>query len=306
MKRVLVTGGTGLLGSNLLLGWQQSFKLSSVQLLGRTLLPVERQANFDLSDREKTLSFIQALKPDAVVHTAALVNVDYCEAHRDEAYRVNAIASENVAEACESIGSKTVFISTDSVFDGEKGNYSEEDRPNPVNAYAQSKLQGEKLVLERNPDAMVVRTCIYGWNSQEKKSLSEWIYHGLKEGEKLNLFNDVFFSPILVNDLGDALAELIEKDFSGTINIAGTERLSKLEFGKMIAGVFGFGKENIREASVEDSGLAAKRPKDASLNVEKALGIIDSGLPGAREGIERKKRLLDEGFVRRLKAGFAK
>ena len=305
MKKILVTGGTGLLGANLILDWQNKFSLSSVQLKGRINFPLEQQANFDIGNKEKLISFVEEIKPDAVVHTAALVNVDFCERHREEAFAVNAIASENIAEACSKVGAKLVYISTDSVFDGTRGNYSEEDKTNPPNLYAESKLEGEKLVLAKNPNTVIARTSIYGWNAQPKESLSEWIYNSLKTGKKLNLFKDVYFTPILVNDLGRGLKEMIENDFTGVIHMAGAEKVSKLVFGEMIADVFGFEKENISVGSINDSELMAKRPKDASLNVEKAKKVLKMDLPNVREGLERKKELLENGFAKKLKGGFA-
>ena len=304
MKKVLVTGGTGLLGANLILDWQERFELSSVQLEGRMNFKIEKQANFDLGNKEEVMKFVGEIKPDAVVHTAALVNVDFCEGHRPEAFAANAIATENVAEACSKEGAKLVFVSTDSVFDGSKGNYSEEDKTNPPNVYAESKLEAEKLALEKNSNTAVVRTSIYGWNAQPKESLSEWIYNSLKEGRKLNLFEDVFFTPILVNDFGEAVAEIIENDFKGILHVAGGEKVSKLGFGEKVADVFGFGNENIFEGSIDDSNLVAKRPKDASLNVEKAGKVLKMKLPNVKEGLERKKKLLENGFVEKLKGGF--
>jgi len=303
MKKVLITGGTGLLGANLLLDFQNKFSLSSIQLEGRVNFPVEKQASLNLCNKEKTKQFVKELKPDAIVHTAALVNIDYCESHRDEAFKVNAEATANIAEAAEEAGAKMIFVSTDSVFNGKTGNYREEGSTNPANVYAESKLEGEKLALEKNSNCVVARTSIYGWNAQAKQSLSEWMYNGLKEGKEIKFFEDVFFSPILVNNFGRAIAEIIENEFTGVLNVAGSQRISKLEFGRTLADVFGFGKEKIVASSILGSELAAKRPLDASLNVEKAKKILETELLDAKAGLEEKKLLLEKGFVEKLRRG---
>ena len=304
MKKVLVTGGSGMLGANLLLDWQDKFSLASVQLNNKVNFKLYKQAAFDLSQKDKTTKFVQSTKPDAVVHTAAMVNVDYCESHRKEAFKANVEVTGNVAEAAEKAGAKIIYISTDSVFDGTKGNYDEEAKPNPLNVYAESKLAGEKEAMEKNSNAIIARTTIFGWNAQNKQSLSEWMYYGLKNGEERKLFKDMFFTPIIVNNLGRALAELIEKDFSGTINIAGSERLSKLNFGEKLADVFGFDKSSIVASTVAESSLVAKRPLDASLDISKARKMLETKLLDAESALEEKKRLLEESFVARLKEGF--
>ncbi|GAJ11079.1 unnamed protein product, partial [marine sediment metagenome] len=119
--------------------------------------------------------------------------------------RINAIASTFIARQAEQTGAHLIHISTDSVFDGTRGNYNEKDIPNPVNVYAKTKLEAEQKVMSILPAACIVRTVIYGWNYQNKFSLAEWIIHKLSHREKLRAFKDVLFSPILVNDLAEIL-----------------------------------------------------------------------------------------------------
>jgi dTDP-4-dehydrorhamnose reductase len=305
MKKILVTGGSGLLGGNLILDWQGRFSLYSVQLSHKINFKFCRQAIFDLAEMEKTIKFVKEAKPDCIVHTAAIVDVDYCESHENEARIANVNATENIAQAAQAAGAKLIYISTDSVFDGKKGNYAENEKTNPLNRYARSKLEGEKVAMEKCDNCSVVRTCIVGWNMQNKQSLSEWIYNGLKKGETMRLFDDVYFTPILVNNLGRAISELFENDFTGILNIAGAERISKFDFGKKLAKAFGFDQGKIVGSGIEEANLVAKRPRDASLNVSKAKKILETELLDVNGLLEEKRMLLESGFVQKLKSGIS-
>jgi dTDP-4-dehydrorhamnose reductase len=139
------------------------------------------------------------MRPAWIVHCAAATNVDWCESHPVECMRVNAEAAGALARAARSIGARLVYISTDSVFDGVSGGYRETDPVSPVNHYARSKASGESAVLDEIPDALVLRTNIYGWNLQSKHSLAEWALARLEGGEVVPGFRDVSFSPLLVN-----------------------------------------------------------------------------------------------------------
>ena len=129
------------------------------------------------------------------MHCAAATNVDWCEDNPKQAEAINVQATADLAEIAAALNARFVYISTDSVFDGKRGDYAETDEPAPLNVYARSKLAGEQETLRLNAAAIVVRVSIYGWNAQKKESLAEWVLRRLEEGSDVPGFTDVFFTP---------------------------------------------------------------------------------------------------------------
>jgi dTDP-4-dehydrorhamnose reductase len=301
LPKCLITGANGLLGSNLSLQLSEKFQVIATDVLVPSI-PGCCNLKLDITDNED-IKKISEVNPDYIIHCAALVDVDYCETAKEEAWLVNAKGSENVAKAAADAGSYLVYISTDSVFDGKQGNYQEMDVPNPVNNYAKSKLNAELLVQKACNNYCIVRTNIYGWNRQSKNSIAEWMLESLLSGRTLTGFKDVFFSPILVNNLADALIELFSEKHRGILHISGSERVSKLEFASLIAEAFSLNKQLITPISIDSLKLRADRPKDTSLNVLKAQSLLKTRLLNASEGIALFKELKENGFVERLKHG---
>ncbi len=286
-QRLLITGGSGLLGSNIISLTAKDFEVFATynsypyQISGCQLVPL------DIRDKQQVISTFKGIKSDLVIHTAALINVDYCEDHAEEARMTNVEGTENVALASKEIGAKIIHISTDSVFDGKKGMYTEEDIPHPLNVYARTKLEGEGRVQHWLPDSIIVRTAFYGWSpsSSRNMSLAEWVISKLKSGEPLKGFTDAFFSPIFVNNLVKVIIEMYNKGLSGVYHVAGSERCSKYNFGLEISQAFGLAKNLVQASSIAEASLRAPRPKDISLSVAKISGIIDTPLLGVKEGI---------------------
>jgi len=300
MKKILVTGGSGLLGSNIAKLATSKFDVFATYNKNKVSMKDVYFFQIDLTKKEE-LSKVEQTKPDFVIHCAALTNVDYCEEHPNEAYNQNVLASIHMAEVAEKVGAYLIHISTDNVFDGEKGNYTEDDTPNPINVYGKTKLEAEQKVSLICSRSCIVRTNIYGWNKRNKFSLAEWMLSKLTNNEELPGLYDVFFSPILVNDLTKAFFKLLEKNYKGIIHIAGSEFCSKLDFAYMIAEIFGLNKNLIKPVSIRELGLKAPRGKNTTLNVSKAEEILRECLPGVKQGLEEMKRLLGEGYVKELK-----
>jgi len=301
-KKILITGGSGLLGCTISKLAARKFDVYATY--NRNKIEMDNVSFFkaDLTKRDDA-DKIKDIRPDIVVHCAAMTNVDYCEGHADEARSHNVDASVYVAEAAKACGAYLVHISTDSVFDGEKGGYSEIDEPRPINTYGKTKLEAERQVAALCPGSCIVRTNFYGWARGEKLSLAEWMINKLKNGEELQGLEDIYFSPILVNDLVGILLDLQLNGYKGIINIAGSETCSKLEFARRIARIFGFDSGLIKPVSIKNIGLKAPRGKDTSLNVSKAAGFIKKRLPGIDEGLKEMKTLYDKGYVKELRHG---
>jgi len=297
--KILITGARGLLGSNLSLMYSETNDVIATGV-NKPSFDFCRNQKLDINDLAD-LAIIEREKPDMVVNCAALTNVDYCEDHEDEAERINSEGVRNLAQACRNSGVYFVQISTDGVFDGKKEKYSEADIPNPVNAYGRSKLKGESFVKEIGGNYAIVRTTIYGWNHLDKFSLAEWMLDMMERGEGFGGFKDIYFTPILVNNLGRAILELYEKRYRGIIHVTGSESISKLSFAKKIARVFGLRDDLVSSISHKDLNFKAARQENLSLDVSKAQNILETRLLNVEEGLEEFKTLRDNGFVERLK-----
>lgn len=299
---ILVTGASGLLGSNFVMEAQQKGEdIVAVYNRNNIHFPLIKTVQIDLKDKEKIDELFKALTPEWIVHCAALTSVDWCEQHPYETYEVNTEVSRNLARAADRVGSRFVYISTDSVFDGSIGNYSENDTPSPINIYAKSKLDGERAVQDESESSLIIRTDIYGWNACEKLSLAEWILKELESNRTINGFTDVIFTPILVNDLSQIILKAMKYKLSGIYNIAGVQGCSKYEFAGDIAEIFNLNDQLIKPISINDSPLRVLRPKNVTLNTKKICEKLDIAMPDVKSGLKRLKALRDSGFVNKLK-----
>ena len=299
---LIVTGASGLLGASLV-SFAHDLGLNVIALchchaLTITGVPVY---HVDLTDRIATRKMIAYLKPTNLVHCAAATNVDWCEDHPREAEEVNVQATSFVAEIASEVGSGLVYISTDSVFDGKRGNYSEASQPAPLNVYAKSKLRGEQEAIRRHPAALLARVSIYGWNAQHKQCLAEWILRQLAEGKKVDGFTDVHFSPMLVNDFAEVLMAMLNRQLSGVYHVVGAERISKYEFARRVAMAFGFEPGRVVPTRLVDASLRAARPLDVSLNTEKVRLALGRAMPDVDAGLRRFRALQQSGYPRQLR-----
>lgn len=299
---LVVTGASGLLGATVLrsavdLGWE-ALGICHRHVLRDSAVQV---AAFDLTDESAATAFFLQRKPDAIIHCAAASNVDWCENNPKQAEAINVNASASLAGIAAKINARFLYISTDSVFDGKKGNYEEADQPAPLNVYARSKLAGEHEVLRANPAASVARVNIYGWNAQNKDSLAEMFLKRLEEGIDVQGFTDVFSTPILVNDLAAILFAMVERKLTGIYHVAGSERISKFDFGRRVATTFGFDPARITPCKIEDAHLKAARPLDVSLRTAKISAALGCSMPDVDSGLTKFRELRDVCYPQQLK-----
>jgi len=286
---LLITGGSGLMGSNMARLVASQFSVYAAYCSHPVQIPGVRTMYLNIKDRQGTLFAINKIKPELIIHAAALANVDYCEQHPPEAWAINVEGTYNVALAANSVEAKLIYISTDSVFDGERGMYAETDTPHPINTYAKTKLEGEARVQNLAPDSLIIRTSFYGWSVRDERSLAEQIVRDLRAGKSRQGFADIFFSPVYIDNLVEVLIEMYHINMAGIYNVAGSGRCSKYHFGKEIAAEFGLDGSLMQPGSITEADLIAPRPRDLSLDVSKVSREITTPLQGVREGIKRFK-----------------
>jgi dTDP-4-dehydrorhamnose reductase len=275
-SKVLVTGSGGLLGAELVkelvnAGYE-------VIALYRKHKPPElkgvKPVRLDITSGKGIKELMIKERPEAVVHAAAMTDVDGCERDKPSAWRVNVEGTEAVAKASKSINAYLVFISSDYVFNGSKGLYAEGDIPDPINYYGLTKLVAEFIVKEGSIDYLIVRpSVIYGLGGS-KLSFAEFVANSLSEGKEIKALTDQYVSPTYNKLLAESILEILNLRPSGILHVAGP-RLSRYEFALRIAEALKLPKELVKKGSMKDmSSWIARRPKDSSLNTDKARKIL--------------------------------
>ena len=282
--RVLITGASGMLGGPLVTAFHSAHTVVPLSM-HRPADTTGEWLSIDISVPGQLKEAVQRVRPDAIVHAAAITNVDECELQPERAMRVNRDSVGELAEYCDRTGARLIFISTDAVFDGQKpGSYSETDVPQPINVYGRAKLAGERLALDIR-GALVLRTNIFGWRGSHPPSLAEWILSGLRTGTPLTMFTDITFSPISASLLAPIVRQCTEVGASGLYHAGGSETISKYDFCLRLARACGLRTDNVRPISVEEKGLAARRPKNIAMDCSKLEGLLGYPLPGVDESI---------------------
>lgn len=242
MKRILITGGSGVVGSNLASRWKDRFEV--IAGYHRHPLPsvrALRAVQLDLLDLPGVESLIGELRPDAIVHCAALLDHHACEENPSLAERINVNGTEVVTRSARKGGGKLVYLSTNSVFDGARGGYREEDAAAPRHAYGQTKKRAEEVILKA--DGLVLRTVPYGLHPYlpvqgRRPNILEWAFQALRSGERVQGYADSFLNPVSVADIAAAIEECLKADLRGLFHLASRRTISKYEFVCEVARAF--------------------------------------------------------------------
>jgi len=275
--KVLVTGASGLFGSRLCeLATGKGWEVYSAYVEHKPSSGVPLR--FDISDRKAADDVFRHVKPEVVVHSAAMTDVDRCESEKALAWRINVEGTFNIVENCRRHDVFLVYISTDYVFDGEKGEYRESDTPNPVNYYGLTKLKGEESVKEQLETYCIARgSVVYGAiPASGKVNFALWLLERLKKGEKTSVVTDQWNSPTLNTSLARMVCEVVEKRLKGVFHLAGASRLSRYEFARNLVEVFNLETDLVTPVESAKISWVAKRPRDSSLNVDKALAMLEN------------------------------
>jgi len=273
--KLLVTGGTGFLGGHVITQAKAHWQVFATF---RTQHPKTEEVSWirmDLENTEHIFKIMDFISPQAVIHTAGMTQVDACEIEREKAFQINVIATEKIAEWCKKEKARLVFVSSDMVFDGEKGNYTESDIPNPLNWYGNTKAIAETRIFNIYPESVCARVAlIYGKPALWGTSFSNELIKKLSCGEKVKLFTDQFRTPIDAPHLAQALLELAESSLTGTFHLGGPERIDRYTWGLQLAESYGLSLDLIEPIQMEDISWVAPRPRDVSLNISKVRQIL--------------------------------
>jgi dTDP-4-dehydrorhamnose reductase len=300
--KLLITGASGLLGINLAMEAMREHEVIGVDRgrLRSAPFPVLRTNFFNRNAFDSSLDETGA---DWVINCAALASLEECEKHPGQARILNTDLPRELAKACAKRNVKFIHLSTDAVFDGEKPDpYTEDDVPNPLGVYSQTKLDGEQAVFSEYPEAIVARVNMYGWSLTNRRSLGEFFVNNLSEGKNVNGFTDVIFCPMLVNVTARLLLEMLQKNLSGLYHVVGRQAMNKYQFGLEIARTFGLRESLISPQSVEGSGLTAKRSHNLWLSTHKLSTDLGHDIPSFSTGLAEFYTQFQQGYPQKIRS----
>lgn len=296
-RRIVVTGCTGLLGANVCLSLRDRWDVVGTSR-NCFSMPDVHWAQVDCCDIEAMAPLLDGAY--AVVHCAAMTNVDACEADPEKATRVNRDCAVALARRASDVGARFVFISTDAVFSGNlAGSRSEEDPVDPINVYGKTKVLAEQDILGI-PGALIIRMNMYGFNYLEKKSLAEWVADSLEKGEGIGMFDDVVFSAMPADSIASWIEDSLNKGLEGLYHLACSDSMSKFDFGCALAQALEL-PELIRRTSVDDFSFIAKRSKNMALDPSRIERDLGRQAPTMAEGIALFAEQRRSGYVNRLR-----
>lgn len=297
--RVLITGGTGLLGKALIETNKDLHRIWAIYLGNYNVLNNKEVTyfNIDICHSKNALEniFFKA-KPEVVVHTAGIANVDYCQNYYDKAWYSNVYGTKIIISFCKKYNSKIVFISTNAIFDGKNAPYSEEDIPSPINNYGRMKLEAEEFVKNSGLRYIIVRPILmYGWNNKnERLNSTTWLIGKLSNREMVNIVNDIYENPLFNLNCAEVIWALIKLDKEGFYHIAGREVVNRYEFAKAVAEIFCFNQDLIHPVSSDFFPNLAPRPHNTSYSTAKIEKELDIKLLDIKEGLLLMKQTQEE------------
>jgi len=292
-KRILLTGSNGLLGQkivHLILNETKHELLATSKGLNRIISRDDiNYQSLDITDLKQIEKVVLAFRPDAIINTAAMTNVDACESDKESCWSLNVKAVENLVNVSKEFNVHLIHLSTDFVFDGENGPYNEEDEPNPLSYYGQSKLESEKIVMNSELDNWSIARTIIVYGVVENMSRSNvvlWAKGALEKGEPINVVDDQFRSPTYALDLAKGCLSIVEKEKSGVFHLSGKDLMSIIELVYRVADYYGLDKSTINPIKSAVLNQAAKRPPYTGFNLTKANELLDYDPLSFEEGLD--------------------
>lgn len=284
--KILIIGASGLVGGRLYKDLKQTH-----QVIGTyNNFPLPGLTRLDITNKNEIEQLVKEAKPDWILHPAAYADVDGCEKNPDLCYKINWQGVKNVVDCAKQNECAFLFFSTDYIFDGKNGPYSEDNKPNPLSIYGKVKLEMENYIKNNLNKYLIIRTAnVFGWEEQGKNFVIRLI-NNLKQEKQQNIVTDQIGSPTYVGFLTKAVKYLIENNYDGVYNVAGRETIDRYRFAILVAEVFNLNKKLIQPTTTDQINQVAPRPKKGGLRIDKVSKILPFKLPNAKEGLEMMKK----------------
>ena len=295
MKRILVCGSNGLLGQHVahLLGGSTELEVLNT---GRQRSFVYDHLLFDytqldLSHRGDVRSLVASFQPDVIINTVAAIDVDWCELHRADAWQTNVTSVEHLIEAARKNAVHIVHVSTDYVFDGNNGPYSETHRPDPINYYGKTKLAAENLLLSSGLPVAIARVShLFGAGIAVKPHFVSKVVHALRHGKPVFATRGIGTNPTMASDAARGILSIMHDMHRGIFHLSGPDGVNRFDYAHLVADVFDLPIEEIREVSAEDLNLPAQRPRWTCFSIDKARRELGFNPLHLRAAVEQYKR----------------
>ena len=301
-KSILITGSNGLLGQKLIkfLSKKEAYNIYGVSRGENRIKNKDTFTYFDidLTDSDKLISLIDKIQPDVIFNTAAMTNVDQCELDHEACDRINVEMVKTLADSCKKNDIHLVHISTDFIFNGEKGYYREDDQPDPVNYYGLSKLRSEQIVIGAGIRFTILRTIlVFGITDELKNNIVLWVINSIRNKQTINIVTDQLRMPTLVDNLANACIYAYENDVTGVFHISGSELLSIYDIALAVADSFELDKSFINPIPTSELSQPAKRPPLTGFDLNKSITSLNLHPVSFKESLQLfKKQLLSTGF----------
>jgi dTDP-4-dehydrorhamnose reductase len=292
LRKLLITGSNGLLGQKLvnkLKGDQKGFELIATARGANRISDNEGYIyhSLDITNKSEVVNTMAKFKPDVIIHTAAMTNVDACETEKEKCRKLNVDAVSYLLEEAEKYDIHFVHLSTDFIFDGKNGPYKEDDEANPLSYYGQSKLDAETIIRGSKAKWSIARTIIiYGIvEDMSRSNIVLWAKSALEKKQTITIVNDQFRSPVLAEDLADGCIAIAEKSAQGIYHLGGKDLMSIVDLVRRVADYYKLDKSFIKEITTDSLDQAAKRPGRTGLTIDKAIKDLEYNPHSFEEGI---------------------
>lgn len=292
--KILLTGAKGLFGVNFLNNFSDKYKILATYNKNKNpyLFPNTDFIKVDIKNSKEFKKIFLDFRPNVLIHAASTGDVDFCQKNKKKAYQINTIATQNIAKICKKNNVKLIYLSSNAIYDGKSGSYSEKSRSKPINYYGYTKLEGEKKIRAENPDFMILRlNTMYGWNlKDERQNPATWIIEKLQKKQKIKIVSDIYNNHLYVFSAVKITNDLISKWKSFDIfNISGANCIDRYEFAQQIAEIFKLDKNLIGSVKNDFFGQIAPRPKNTCFNVEKIKKYLSCKIWTTHEGLSHMK-----------------
>lgn len=283
--KVLLTGSSGMLGENFVELFSDKIEIFGLARNKNDGSKLKNFSSVDITDEQELEKNFLEINPTAVIHTAAITDVDMCEKYPEDAYNLHVKATKKLVALSALKNAQFIYISTDMVYNSKEGCRAEEGADIETgNEYAKTKYLGEKVASEYK-NTLILRVNIFGFRKKGKLSFGEWVLSGLRENKELTMFKDVFFTPISTFDLSKVILDCLDQKITGVFNVGSSDVISKYEFAKIVADDLNLNGDNLKPILLKEKNLEAKRPTNLSMSVEKIEKTLNTKMPTAKQTI---------------------